>query len=190
MHIFIHALVCLALVCHLFLHHHCLLNPLSHYYCHALLNMSIYCYLIHGTKYFRRDWIFHIQFWNIQSGVTKNFVRGDKIWGDQIFHDRSLIEGTHFAYALFVLNQERLLFASRTFENAALGAETTRSGLQLALPRSFDRGLLPHSIPSLVPRHQIFRAHPAVLSKNRVCTRSLVKLGRNYTSVVACCRTN
>ena len=102
MHIFIHALVCLSLVCHLFLHHHCLLNPLSHYYCHALLNMSIYCYLIHGTKYFRRDWIFHIQFWNIQSGGTKNFVRGDKIWGDQIFHDRSLIEGTHFAYALFV----------------------------------------------------------------------------------------
>ena len=36
----------------------------------------------------------------------------------------------------------------------------------------------------------IFRAHPAALSKNRVWTRSLVKLGRNYTSVVACCRTN
>ena len=43
---------------------------------------------------------------------------------------------------------------------------------------------------SLVPRHQIFRARSAALSKNRVWTRSLVKLGRNYTSVVACCRTN
>jgi len=28
----------------LFLHHHCLLNLPSHYYCHALLNMSPYCY--------------------------------------------------------------------------------------------------------------------------------------------------
>ena len=44
--------------------------------------------------------------------------------------------------------------------------------------------------PSLVPRHQIFRARPAALSKNRVWTPSLVKLGRNYTSVVSCCRTN
>ena len=44
--------------------------------------------------------------------------------------------------------------------------------------------------PSLVPRHQIFRARPAALSKNRVWTSSLVKLGRNYTSVVSCCRTN
>ena len=43
---------------------------------------------------------------------------------------------------------------------------------------------------SLVPRHQIFRARPAALSKNRVWTRSLVKLGLNHTSVVACCRTN
>ena len=45
-------------------------------------------------------------------------------------------------------------------------------------------------VPSLVPRHQIFRARPAALSKNRVWTRSLVKLGRNHTSVLACCRTN
>ena len=45
-------------------------------------------------------------------------------------------------------------------------------------------------VPSLVPRHQIFRARPAALSKNRVWTLSLVKLGRNYTSVVSCCRTN
>ena len=43
---------------------------------------------------------------------------------------------------------------------------------------------------SLVPRHQIFRARPAALSKNRVWTPSLVKLGHNYTSVVSCCRTN
>ena len=43
---------------------------------------------------------------------------------------------------------------------------------------------------SLVPRHQIFRARPAALSKNRVWTPSLVKLGCNYTSVVSCCRTN
>ena len=43
---------------------------------------------------------------------------------------------------------------------------------------------------SLVSRHQIFRARHAALSKNRVWTPSLVKLGRNYTSVVSCCRTN
>ena len=43
---------------------------------------------------------------------------------------------------------------------------------------------------SLVPRHQIFRVRPAALSKNRVWTPSLVKLGRNYMSVVSCCRTN
>ena len=35
--------------------------------------------------------------------------------------------------------------------------------------------------PSLV------RARPAALSKNRFWTRSL---GRNYTSILACCRTN
>jgi len=35
-----------------------------------------------------------------------------------------------------------------------------------------------------------FFARPAALSKNRVWTHSLVKLGRNYTSVVACCHTN
>ena len=33
---------------------------------------------------------------------------------------------------------------------------------------------------SLVPRHQIFRAHPAALSKNRVWTLSLRKLGCVY----------
>ena len=43
---------------------------------------------------------------------------------------------------------------------------------------------------SLVPRHKIYRARPAALSKNRVWTPSLVKLGRNYTSIVSCCRTN
>ena len=43
---------------------------------------------------------------------------------------------------------------------------------------------------SLVPRHQVFRTCPAALSKNRVWTRSLVKLGRNHTSVLVCCRTN
>ena len=37
-----------------------------------------------------------------------------------------------------------------------------------------------------LPRHQMFRA---ALSKNRVWTH-LVKLGRNYTGVVACCHTN
>ena len=44
--------------------------------------------------------------------------------------------------------------------------------------------------PSLIPRHPIFRARPAALSKNRVWTRSLVKLGLNHTSVSAHCRTN
>ena len=33
---------------------------------------------------------------------------------------------------------------------------------------------------SLVPRHPIFRARPAALSKNRVWTRSLRKLGHVY----------
>ena len=47
-----------------------------------------------------------------------------------------------------------------------------------------------HMVFSLVPRHKIFRARPAALSKNRVWTPSLVKLGRNYTSVASCCRTN
>ena len=47
-----------------------------------------------------------------------------------------------------------------------------------------------HRDDSLVPRHQIFRVRPAALSKNRVWTPSLVKLGRNYTSVVSCSRTN
>ena len=44
--------------------------------------------------------------------------------------------------------------------------------------------------PCLIPRHQIFRACPAALSKNRVWTCSLVKLGCNHTSTSACCRTN
>ena len=42
---------------------------------------------------------------------------------------------------------------------------------------------------SLVSRHQIFRARPAALLKNRVWTRSSVKLGLNHTSISAC-RTN
>ena len=56
------------------------------------------------------------------------------------------------------------------------------------VPRPYPRGegLV---TSSLVPRHQIFHARPAALSKNRVWTPSLVKLGRNYTSVVSC-RTN
>ena len=37
-----------------------------------------------------------------------------------------------------------------------------------------------HPIPSLVPRHPIFRARPAALSKNRVWTLSLRKLGHVY----------
>ena len=43
---------------------------------------------------------------------------------------------------------------------------------------------------SLVPRHQVFHARPVALSTNRVWTRSLVKLGHNHTSVLACCCTN
>ena len=53
--------------------------PLSHYYCHALFNMSPYCYLI------QIFWIFHIQWWNIQSGGTKYFVQGDKMGGGTNF---------------------------------------------------------------------------------------------------------
>ena len=83
MHLFLsmHLFVCDLYVLHaqlhcLFLHHHCLLNPLSHYYCHALLNMCPYCYLIHGTKYFR--------------GGTEYFIFSAEIFspGDQIFHLR------------------------------------------------------------------------------------------------------
>ena len=44
--------------------------------------------------------------------------------------------------------------------------------------------------PCLIPRHQIFCTCPAALSKNRIWTRSLVKLGCNHTSISACCRTN
>ena len=40
------------------------------------------------------------------------------------------------------------------------------------------------------PDTPIFCARPAALSKNRVWTLSLVKLGRNYTNVLACCRTS
>ena len=47
-----------------------------------------------------------------------------------------------------------------------------------------------HYFVSLVPRHPIFRACHAALSKNRIWTRSLVKLGLNHMSVLACCRTN
>ena len=43
---------------------------------------------------------------------------------------------------------------------------------------------------SLLPRRQILRARPVALSKNRVWTHSLVKLGCNHTNVSACCRTN
>ena len=35
-------------------------------------------------------------------------------------------------------------------------------------------------VHSLIPRHQIFRARPAALSKNRVWTLSLRKLGQVY----------
>ena len=78
--IFIHELVCLSLVCHsctfgiLALSYSCTITvPLSHYYCHALLNMSPYCYLIHGTKYFRGGL-------NISYSVLKYPVRGDQIF--------------------------------------------------------------------------------------------------------------
>ena len=37
---------------------------------------------------------------------------------------------------------------------------------------------------------QFFRACPVALLKNRIWTRSLVKLGHNYKSVPACCHTN
>ena len=47
------------------------------------------------------------------------------------------------------------------------------------------------ALSSLVPSHQIFRARPAALPKNRVWTPSQVNiLGHNYTSIVSCCRTN
>ena len=45
------------------------------------------------------------------------------------------------------------------------------------------------NVPVVSSPDQIFRAHPAVLSKNRVWTCSLVKLGHNHTSVLARCRT-
>ena len=38
--------------------------------------------------------------------------------------------------------------------------------------------------------HQIFHVRPAALSKNRVWTHSLVKLGHNYMNVSACYCTN
>ena len=37
---------------------------------------------------------------------------------------------------------------------------------------------------------QLICMRPAALSKNKVWTHSLVKLGRNYMSISACCRTN
>ena len=46
------------------------------------------------------------------------------------------------------------------------------------------------NVPVVSSPDQIFRAHPAVLSKNRVWTRSPVKLGLNHTSVSARCCTN
>ena len=90
MHFFIHALVtCMHICWHtctvLFLHHQCLLNLLSHYYCHALLNMSPYCYLITW------DEIFHGGGGggglNISYSVLKYSVRGDQIFrlGEQNF---------------------------------------------------------------------------------------------------------
>ena len=65
-----------------------------------------------------------------------------------------------------------------------------KSSLPFSLPLRHSRDKLFQALSSLVPRHPIFRARPAALSKNRVWTRSLVKLGLNHTSVVACCRTN
>ena len=59
--------------------------------------------------------------------------------------------------------------------------------------RSVDaRGPVDHASVGLVssPDTKFFCARPAALSKNRVWTPSLVKLGRNYTSVVSGCRTN
>ena len=79
--IFIHALVTCMSFMH-FWHLHCLAPSLFHSLTtismHCLIRISPYCYLIHGTKYFRGDWIFHIQCWNIQS-------RGTKLGGTKIF---------------------------------------------------------------------------------------------------------
>jgi len=73
----------------LLLHHHCLLNPLSHYCCHALLNMSPYCYLIHGTKYFRGGL-------NISYSVLKDSVQEEQIFcpGGQNWGNKFLMTGT------------------------------------------------------------------------------------------------
>ena len=76
---------CMLYVIHVLLAHlHCLILAPSLFHSltivamHCLIRMSPYSYLIHGTKYFRGDWIFHIQCWNIQS-------RGDKMGGTKIF---------------------------------------------------------------------------------------------------------
>ena len=49
-----------------------------------------------------------------------------------------------------------------------------------AITPNLRRASLFRSGGSLVPRHPIFRARPAALSKNRVWTRSLRKLGHVY----------
>ena len=84
-------------VCHLYVIHallahlHSLFSctitvPLSHYYCHALLNMSPYCYLIHGAKYFRGglNISYSVMKYSVGGG-TKYFVQGDKIGGTKFF---------------------------------------------------------------------------------------------------------
>ena len=77
-------------VCHLYVIHallahlHSLFSctitvPLSHYYCHALLNMSPYCYLIHGTKYFRGEteyFIFSAEIFSPGAPNISMFLRG------------------------------------------------------------------------------------------------------------------
>ena len=73
------------------------------------------------------------------------------------------------------------------FEKAMVG---TGKATALTAWTGLENTTLTLQRASLVPRHQIFRVHPAALSKNRVWTPSLVKLGCNYTSVVSCCRTN
>ena len=43
---------------------------------------------------------------------------------------------------------------------------------------------------SFVHVHQFVCTHPVTSSKNRIWTHSLVKVGRNYMSMSACCHTN
>ena len=91
LHLYVcHLNVIHALLAHL---HWLILAPslFAHYYCHPLLDMSPYCYLIHGTKCFRGGGGL-----NISYSVLKYSVWGDQIFcpggqnwgGDQIFHDR------------------------------------------------------------------------------------------------------